>query len=120
MEKEKAAGAIKALERAAKVEILVAGLEENQFCGAMRELAEAIQKHYGLDGSAMERYDAEIQEANGAAETPDAEVSLQDVECLNEVVLDLCGSLEDPKQIVCNMRLVRDVMYLWSPMCGKV
>lgn len=119
MEKERAVWAIEALEKATKIEILVVGLEENDFCMEMRKLAEAIQKQNHLDESVMEQYDIEIQKANDAAEIPDAELSLGDIECLNEAAFELCDSLEDPKQIMCNIRLIWNVMYLWSPMCEK-
>ena len=108
--------AIEAVERAAKVEILVAGEEGKPFCSKLREMAEAFCRHYCLDEATMAKYDAAIQAAETGARIPDAVLDGEDIVSLLEVTIDFCDSLDSAAEIMRRFKLLRDVMYL----CGEL
>lgn len=108
--------AIEALERAAKVEILAAGEEGKPFCSKLRKMAEAFRQHYGLDATAMAKYDAAIQAVETGASVPDAVLTVKDIASLLEVTIDFCDSLDSAAEIMRRFKLLRDVMYL----CGEL
>lgn len=114
MEKLRALYAIDALKKAAKIEELVAGENSETFCGRLREMAEAICQHSGLNEAILNKYDAEIQAAKTNARVPDAELSGEDIASLLEATIDLCESVDSAAEIMQRFRLVRDVMYLWG------
>lgn len=105
--------AVEALERAAKIEILVAGEDGKPFCGELREMAVAFRQHYDLDEDVMAKYDTAIQAAETSDSVPDAVLSGEDIVSLLEVTIDFCDSLNSTTEIMRWVKLMCDVMYLW-------
>lgn len=114
MEKVRALYAIETLEKATKIEILVAGEDGTPFCGELREMAVALCRHSGLDEALLKKYDAEIQAAKTSTQVPNAEISGENVVSLLEAAIDLCEGQDSAEEILRYFKLVRDVMYLWG------
>lgn len=113
MEKSVVIKAANTLERAIKIEILLLGESDNQFCSEIRELLRAICQKNEMEDDILNEFEAAIQKAEEATEIPDAEIKLTNAEYLMETVLDLCESAE-PKETLKHINTMLDVLQLRS------
>lgn len=109
MEKAIVIQAVNTLERAIKIEILLSGDSNNQFCSEVRELLRAMCQKNDI----LNEFETAIQKAEEAAEIPDAEIRLINAEYLMDAVLDLCKSA-GPKETLKHIKTMLDVLQLRS------
>lgn len=113
MEKAIVIQAVNTLERAIKIEILLSGDSNNQFCSEVRELLRAMCQKNDMENDILNEFETAIQKAEEAAEIPDAEIRLINAEYLMDAVLDLCESA-GPKETLKHIKTMLDVLQLRS------
>ncbi len=81
---------------------------------SLEEAAEAMQKHYELDTSIMERYRAKAAASRDITIGEMDSVTEQEMEQAHDMIYITCDHLTDPKEIMRHVRTANEMMYMWQ------
>lgn len=110
---EKAIQAVNVICKSTMVNILVVGEVQEGLTPNLKEMAEAVTKHFGLDEAVMENYNKEIESITD--ETKVQPITNEEAEETREIIYEVCDAAESVKDAMKHVRTVAEMMFLWQP-----
>ena len=113
-EKTKAEESVRIIMKAAMVKIFTVDPCGEDALQRLEQTAESIRKTFGLDGKIMDEYRIKVAAATEVGIIT-SELYHAEAEQVRDVIYEMCGRLDDPKEVMKHVRSAGEIIDIWNP-----